>query len=183
MGFMGLNCAVGVFKRNALKGLCACDTAPPDPRYRHSVSTHSLRSPDAHQCSELPAVPQTSACDPRVDSGFAGLSGRHGIMFLHLAAQAASPGVSQRPVLSRPAGSLRELPNLLSDTSIHEGTFRLWGFATKTRLQLTFLSRRLRPPSVIVGTMAGSWANHFPLSLGFPLVRAGMHALCRHPGL
>lgn len=123
-----------------------------------------------------------SSCDPRVDSGFAGLSRRHEIMFLHLTTQATSSSVSQRSVLSKPAGGLRGLPNLLSDTSIHEDTFRLlWGFATKTRLQLTFLFHSLHPRSVIVGMMAGSWANHFSLSLGFPLVRAGMHGLCRHP--
>ena len=81
-----------------------------------------------------------------------------------------------RPVLSEPAGSLRGLPNLFSDTSIHEDTFRLlWGFATKTRLQLTFLSCSACPLTVILGMTAGSWANHFFLSLGFPWARVGRH--------
>lgn len=101
-------------------------------------------------------------------------------MFLHLTMQATSSSVSRRSVLSKPAGSLRGLPNLFSDTSIHEDTLRLvWGFATKTRLQLTFLSHSLRLLSVFLGMTAGSWANHFFLSLGFPSVRAGMHRYSR----
>lgn len=95
--------------------------------------------------------------------------------------RATSSSASRRPDLSKPAGSLGGLPNLCSHTSTHEDTVRLvWGFATKTRLQLTFLSRSLRPLSVFLGMTAGSWANHFFLSLGFPLARAGVHGFCRH---
>lgn len=51
---------------------------------------------------------------------------------------------SRGPVLSQPAECLRGLPSSLSHTSIDEDTIRLvWGFATKTWLQLTFLSRSL----------------------------------------
>lgn len=93
-------------------------------------------------------------------------------MFLRLPVQVASsaPPRSWGPVLSEPAESLRGLPNSFSHTSIDEGTIRLvWGFCYKNMAAINILVPLSLHPLCFLGTMTGSWANHFPsLSLDFP---------------